>query len=229
MGAPGIGGDDRPVCFVARSGNLDRPARFQVDAARPGGLDEGLCRDQLACLSVDYIEEAVLGRVEQGLHLLPVNLQIGEHDVHVRVVVPGLSWSGLIVPKVLPGVRVQRDDRAKEQVVPSLRAPDLAVPGRAVARPDVEHIKLRIIGEAVPGITSSPMLPPFPCPGPGSHLHRFVLKAVRWVAGHDKEFPGLLPGLGVIGGYPAARGSFLGAPVADEDLSGKGLGSPRDI
>ena len=77
-------------------------------------------------------------------------------DVHVGVVVPGLTRGRLVVPAVLAGVCIEGEHRAQEQVVAAARAPDLPVPGRPVAGADVDRVELGIEGQPVPGVAAAP-------------------------------------------------------------------------
>ena len=167
--------------------------------------------------------------MQHDLALAAVDLEVGENDVHVRVVIPGVTGHGLIVPDILSRVRIECDDRAQEEIVTSIRASDLPVPGRAVAGADVELIEFGVIGEAMPGVAAATVAPPLSGPRLRGHRHRVVLEAVRRVARHDPEAPSLLAGLGVIGRYVAPVGTVLGSTVADEHLAFEDLRRASDV
>ena len=167
--------------------------------------------------------------MHQRLHGAAVHLQVGQDDVHVGVVVPGLPGRGLVVPAVLAGVRVQRDDGTQKQVVASSGAAHLAIPRRAVSGADVEQVQFGVVSEAVPGVTTAAELPPLAGPGIRSHAHGVVLEAVGRVAGHDPETPLLRPGLGIVGGYETTVRTGLGAAVSDEHLALENLRRTGDV
>ena len=192
------------AALVAGAFDLDGPAGRQIDPLRPRRLGERLGRDQLAVRAIDHVEEAVLRRVQDRLARPAADLQVGQHDVHVRVEVPGLSRRRLVVPDVFARVGIERDDRAEEQVVAAFRTADLPVPRRAVAGADVELIELRVVGEAMPRVAAAAVEPPLPRPGLRGHAHGLVLEAVRRIPRHDVEAPGLLAGLGVVRRHVAA-------------------------
>src|SRR6185312_3574025 len=139
------------------------------------------------------------------------------------------AGDSLVVPLVFARVRVERDDRAEEQVVAAPGAAHLLVPRRAVPRADQNLVELGVVGEAVPGIAAAAVGPPLTFPGLGGHLLSFVLEAVGGIARNDVEAPDLLSGLGIVGRDVAARRAVLRAAVADEDLPAKRLRVARDV
>ena len=207
---------------VAGARELDRPAAREIDVAGPGDGDELLGRDQFACAAVEDVEEAVLRRLHEDLAYPAADRQLGEHDRLGGGVVPGVAGRRLVVPDVLAGIGAERDDRRQEQVVAAAGAPQVAVPGRAVADADVEQVEFRVVDDGVPYRAAASSRPPLAGPGLGGHPHRLVLEAVRRVARHGVEAPGALAGLGVVGVDVAAH-AVLGAAVADDHLA---LGDP---
>ena len=203
---------------VAGAGELDRAAGREVDVTGPGDGDELLGRDQFAGAAVEHVEEAVLRRLHEDLAHLAADRQLGEHDRLCGRVVPGVAGRRLVVPDVLAGVGAERDDRRQEQVVAAAGAPQVAVPGRAVADADVEQVEFRVVDDRVPDRAAAASRPPLAGPGLGGHPHRLVLEAVRRVAGHGVEAPGALAGLRVVGVDVAAH-AVLGAAVADDHLA----------
>ena len=192
-------------------------------------LPDLLGGEQLPVAAIDHVEEAVLRRVQQHLARRAVDREIGQHDVHARVVVPALARNGLVVPLVLPGVGVERDDRAQEQVVAAAGAADLPVPRRAVAGADQHLVELGVVGDAVPGVAAAAELPPLAGPGLRGHLHGLVLEAVGGIAGHHPEAPRELARVRVVRGQIAARGRDLGAAVADDHLAVEHLRRAGDV
>ncbi len=123
------------------------------------------------------------------------------------------------MPHVFAGIRIERDDRAEEQVVAAAGAAQLCIPRSAVASADVEAVEVRIVGHRVPGGAAAAELPPLALPGLGGHLHGLVLEALGRVARHDVPAPQQLAGLGVVGGHVAADVAEVGTAVADDHLA----------
>ena len=208
---------------VARARELDRPAAGQVDVAGPGHGDELLGRDQFAGAAVEHVEEPVLRRLHEDLAHLAADGQLGEHDRLRGGVVPGVAGRRLVMPDVLAGVGPERHDGRQEEVVAAAGAPQVAVPGRAVADADVEQVEFRVVDDRVPDRAAAASRPPLAGPGLGGHPHRLVLESVRRVARHGVEAPRPLAGLRVVG-VDVAADAVLGAAVADDDLA---LRDPR--
>ena len=76
--------------------------------AGPGCLCKRLGRYKLAGFPVDHVEEPVLGCMQQRLDLPTVDIEVGEYDVHIGVVVPGFSRRRLVVPAVFACAAIQR-------------------------------------------------------------------------------------------------------------------------
>src|SRR4029077_330477 len=94
----------------------------------PGHLAELLRRDQLSRGAVDDIEEAVLWCVQDDLAWLAIDGNRGQHQVHCGGEVPALAGRGLVVPDIVSGVGIERDDRAQEQIVSASGAANLLIP-----------------------------------------------------------------------------------------------------
>ncbi len=144
--------------------------------------------------------------------------QIREHDVLSRGEVPRLARRRLVVPHVLAGVRLERDDRAQEQVVAAARAAVLLIPRRAVAGADVQQIELRVVRHRIPDRAAAAELPPFAVPGLRGLREDRRFERLRRIAGHGVEAPQHLAGLRVVRGDVAAHAE-LGAAVADDDFA----------
>ena len=152
---------DRVIGFVAaRRRYLDRPSIGAV-AGRPVHVDEILCRDELAVGAVDHEEEAVLRRVQDDLARRAVDIDVGKDHRLGRGVVPVIARRLLIMPDIFAGVGVQRDDRGEIEVVAAGRAADLAIPRRAVAGADIDHVEVRIVGDGVPWRAAAAVEPVF--------------------------------------------------------------------
>src|SRR5581483_5561204 len=137
-----------------------------------------------------------------------------------RGVVPVIAGRLLIVPDIFAGVGVQRDDRGEIEVVAAGRAADLAIPRRAVAGADIDHVEVRIVGDGVPRRAAAAIEPVLAggIPGLGRGLLRGILERFRGIAGHGEPAPELVAAVGVVGGDVAARAIF-GAALADQHLA----------
>ena len=87
---------------------------------RPAALRDRLLGDaveRLAGLAVEQVIPASLAWLAQPVHELAVHRGVEEHDRAGRVVVPDVVVNFLEVPAVRAGLRVDRHDRAGEEVV----------------------------------------------------------------------------------------------------------------
>ena len=55
--------------------------------------------------------------MQYSINVLAVDFQIGQHDVHVRVVVPGVTRCSLDMPLVFARIRIYGYDRTQKEVV----------------------------------------------------------------------------------------------------------------
>ena len=86
-----------------------------------------------------------------------------------------------------------------------------AFQGAAIARADVDEIRLRVVDDRVPDGAAAAELPPFAVPRLRGHRHGFALEAVGGIAGHGEEAPRELARLGVVGGDVAAHAELCAA------------------
>jgi hypothetical protein len=191
---------------------------FQIDLLRPIHRHERLRGDQLAVGAIDHVEEAVLRRLHQHLARLAIDAQIREHDVLSRGEVPRLARRRLVVPHVLAGVGLERDDGAQEQIVAAAGAAVLLVPRRAIAGADVQQIELRIVGHRIPDRcrrrrASTTRRARSWRPARGS-----ALRTAATDRRHGIEPPQHLARLRVVGGDVAAHAE-LGAAITDDDFA----------
>ena len=204
--------------FVAGALRFDGAAGLHIDVRRPGHVNQLVGGNKLAVRTIEHIEETVLRCMQQRLDRLLINRQIREDHVHIRVVVPGFTWHRLIVPDVLAGIGIERDDRAQKKIIAAAGAAHALIPGRAVAGTDIEAIEFRVVGDAVPNRAATPVLPPFALPGLGDHFLGSVFEAIGGIAGHRVEAPNLFASGRIVGRDIAAQGPPLGATIADQDL-----------
>ena len=96
----------------------DGATGFFVDTLGPVNARHiGLCRQQLAVRRIEHIEETVLRRLHHHMTGLAIDGQIGCHDLIGVVVIPAFAGCGLVMPDVLTGVWLERDDGRQEQIV----------------------------------------------------------------------------------------------------------------
>src|SRR5262249_31228183 len=110
VGAEGSGDDLARFIALTRLGRLDRAA-VRVVTSRPVHIHKVLGRYELTVCAVDDEKESVLGRVQDYLPLLPIYLQIGENYGLRGRVIPVVAGRFLIVPHILAGVGIERDER----------------------------------------------------------------------------------------------------------------------
>src|SRR5947209_14934407 len=144
-------------------GVLDWTARGHVDGLGPVEVDEFLGRLELAVATVQNIEETVPIGLERHRRLLPLDIEVHQHELVDAVVVPRVVRRGLIVPHDLPGVRVDGERTGRVEVavgvdVTAVVAADRGAPWRGIAGPVVEEIQRRIVRADVPG-HAAPELP----------------------------------------------------------------------
>src|SRR5690606_344322 len=162
----------------------------------------------------------------EHLALAPVDRQLRLHDRLRARVVPLFARDFLIVPAVIAGIGVERDDRAQEQVVAASRAPEITAQRRAVAGADEGEVQLRVVRDRVPRRAAAAELPPPPAPGLRRHLHRGVLEAVRGIAGDEIKLPQEAAVVRVVSAHETAYAEVRPA-VADDDLAVEHPGRAR--
>src|SRR5665213_3796160 len=81
------------------------------------------------------------------------------------VEVEAVHRRGLIVPLILTGLRMHRDDRGGEQVVATARRTQLRRPRYAIAGAEDYQVGLRVVDDAIPGAAATALLPPLAVPG----------------------------------------------------------------
>jgi hypothetical protein len=109
--APERPGQQQPrVVVVVALGGLDRPAVL-VDALGPRHRDVRLGGDQLAIRAVEDVEEAILRRLHDDLAHHAAEVDLGQHQVLHRGVVPVVTGRSLEVPDQLSRIGAHRQDR----------------------------------------------------------------------------------------------------------------------
>src|SRR5271167_4069159 len=91
---------------------FDGPAGFHIDSGCPGNRHDRLGGDQGTSLSVEHVKEAILVGLHYDLATSALNIQIGQYELLNSVIVPFVSWCGLVVPDISARVSVQSHDRS---------------------------------------------------------------------------------------------------------------------
>ena len=200
--------------IIARLGIFDRSPGLDVKAAGPIDRDIVFRRDQLAIGAVEHEKETVLGRLHQHLARFAANVEIGEHDMLGRGIIPGFARCRLEMPDIFASLGPQRDDRREVEIIAFALAAIKLVPRRAIADADIEQVKLGIIGHRIPHGATATLLPIFALPRRfGAFEMRRLILAGR--IGHRIKAPHFLAGFGIIGGQETAHAHFSAA-IADD-------------
>ena len=194
---------------------FDRPASRLIHSFRPTDLCVSLGRQQLAGLTVEHVEEPVLRGLHQNFAKPAADLEIGKNDVLGRGIVPRITRCGLIVPHQLAGLRAHGENRREIKIVAAAGASNLAVPGRAVAGPDIEQIEFGIVSERVPHCSAAAHLPPLTGPRLRGARERRRFKWFGRITGHGVEAPGELARFSIVSRHVAAHAELRSA-VADD-------------
>src|SRR5207249_2465453 len=95
----------------ARLGILDGPSALGIDTLGPVDRDITRSRDQLSGCAVEHIKETVLRRLHHHRARPAVDLEVRENQVLSGVEVPRVAGGGLVVPGVLVGPGLPRNER----------------------------------------------------------------------------------------------------------------------
>ncbi len=98
--------------------------------------------------SIEDVDPTGLARLGDRFAFDSAVVEVEQHDRRGRVVVPDVVMHLLVMPAVLSGLRVERDDRRREQVV--ALADRAVVVGPRIARAEVEEAELGIDGRRIP-------------------------------------------------------------------------------
>ena len=122
---------------------------LRVHALRPVRLDVLAAEDVPAVGAIEHEEPAVAARLREQLARLPVDLAVDEHRRLRRVPVVRVVRRRLEVPRQLPRVRIERDDRLGEEIV---ALPLAAVDHRLrVSGAEVDQIQIGVVCRRPPG------------------------------------------------------------------------------
>src|SRR5262249_3823748 len=137
-----------------------RPPGLHIDAVGPVHSGERHCSQQLTGSRIEHVEEAVLAGLQDDVTLLAVHVQIHNRHGADSVVVPRVSRRGLVVPHVFARVCFHRNDGRQVQVIAGGWIAIQIVPGRTVARAEVDEPGYRVIDDRVPYSAAATQLPP---------------------------------------------------------------------
>ena len=205
------------VLIVIRFGIHDRPAVL-ADRRRPTHFHERLGGDEFAGDTVQHIEETVLRRLHDHLAHAAVDVEIEQHQLLHVVEIPVVVGNGLVVPLELAGGEVDREDRARVQIVETRSAAKLLHPRFGVAGANVDEVRFGIVRESVPHGGAAAVLPEVTAPGFRRLAQRFAFVGLRRVARHGIEAPLQFACLRIDGNELSA-GWFVAAGRADDHLA----------
>ena len=207
-------------------GVFDGATGLHVNMRGPVHGGNRVRRQEFAGTAIQHIKEAVFRRLHDDLAQLAINLDIGQDHGRGSGKVPGIARRGLVVPDVVPGRRIERNDGRQEKIVAPTRAAGLPIPWRPVPHTDVDKIQLRVIGHGVPDGSTAAVFPPGAVPGAGSHFHGGILEPVSRVPGYRVKAPGQFARVLVVGRH-ITPDSELGAGVPDKDVFSGNTRRPR--
>ena len=167
--------------------------------------------------------------MQYRINILAIDFQIGQHDVHVRVVVPGVAWCSLDVPFVFARIRIYSHDRTQEQVVAAVRATHLDIPWPTVTGTEDELVVFLVVSPAMPGIAAAAVFPPPASPGLGRHFLSGILEAIGRVARDDIKAPDLFARLSIVSGYITAHRTKFRSAITYKYFPIEGLGMAGNV
>src|SRR5260221_10109275 len=98
----------------------------------PGHLAQLFGRNHLAGVAIEHIKEAILGRLQQHLAAFAVNVECRHGHLLGAIEVPTVTRVDLVVPDVLAGISVERNDRGGVEIVATAWAARLWVVWRGI-------------------------------------------------------------------------------------------------
>src|SRR5205807_4718797 len=142
------------------------------------------------------IEKSVFVRLHQYGTLLPFDGEGREHQWLGGVVVPVVSWRGLIGPDLFAVANAERDDGSDVKIIALATQP--VVPRRAIARAEENKVRFGIVDDGVPRSSTTSCLPPFARPRRRRPAHGLGLERFGRIAGHGIRSPDQITCLGVV-------------------------------
>ncbi|ATE65755.1 hypothetical protein [Rhizorhabdus dicambivorans] len=163
---------DHLAAEISRFRIFQRTSGLEVDAvgpliACPGGasavfaIGTILDRQEAPVGPINDIIEAIFRCLHQHLVRLAAYFQIGQDDVLGCGRIPGIAGRSLIMPGILSGLAVKRDNRCEKPIVALPLRTNLMIPRRAIADADIDMVKFRIISDEIPDRSATTLAPPF--------------------------------------------------------------------
>ena len=144
------GGTCGHAVLIRRVSGHELRASVRPDAARPRQLlHERLRQQHLSVGAIEHIEETVAIRLQQQLSRLTLKHRVDQNRRLLRIPIPQIMRSELIVPSELPGFGVEREDRVRVQVVP-LPLAAIRIRIRIACRPE-KRIGRGVVSARQPG------------------------------------------------------------------------------
>ena len=195
--------------FIRRVSGQELRAAVRTDAARPRQLlHERLRQQHLSVRAIEHIEETVAIRLQQQLSRLTLEHRVDEYRGLLRIPVPQVMRSELIVPSEFPRFGVEREDRVRVQVV-ALPLAAVGIGIRIAGRPE-KRIGRGIVRASQPGgaATFFEIDRAFPCVGRGLTS-----------SGNSPEAPCLLAGVDAVGGEESADAFVTAGHTCDDEIA----------
>ncbi len=126
-------------------------AGLQVDRLRPIRARVLVGREQRSVTPIVNREEAILRRVQEYRAVVPADGQVGEDHRLGRRHVPLIAGRLLVIPDEAAGIRIEREYRAKKQVIAAGWIARWPAVRPAVAGAHEEQSCLRVVVDGVPG------------------------------------------------------------------------------
>ena len=199
----------RHAVLVGRVAGHQLRTSVRADAARPRELlHEGPAEQHFSIRAIEHVEEAVAIRLQQQLARLPLEHRIDEHRWLLRVPIPQIVRRELIVPAQLSGLRVEREDGIRVQVV-ALPLAAVGVRIRISRRPE-QRVGLGVVGPGQPRRAAALFEIDAPLPRIGRRL----------AAGrHGPETPGLLAGVDAVRREEPANAFVTARHAGDDEIA----------
>src|SRR5581483_2290669 len=94
-----------------------------------------------------------------------IDRELHERDIRDGIEVPAIARGFLVVPCVMSGIGIDRDDGGDEQIVAAILGAEILIPGIAVAGAEVELVEVRVVDDRIPDVAAASMAIPVPEPG----------------------------------------------------------------
>ncbi len=109
-----------------------------IHFTRPCCFNPRLGRDELSCFTIDHVKKSILGRMHQYLCVFTLNFDRGQHDIHVRIIIPCVAWRGLVMPFIGTVIGIECHNGREKEIVAAIFASDLWIPWASISGSDVK-------------------------------------------------------------------------------------------